>query len=191
MAEPITEDKGGGSEVKEEAEETELELQVPSRPDSVEVTPERNLPTSPASGSVASDLHSIKSPDFDERELEDIQLNDRSEDQEENERYSPLPKFNLNAGEDESAKDQEENYESLPTPTTETSEKEGSNDDKVELEQKQPEQVNINIWKLVNKLTESTSASHLLTPASLSASVSSPLPSSSSFNLLFLPESNY
>ena len=141
MTEPITEDKGGGSEVKEEVEEVELELQVPSRPESVEVTPERNVPTSPASGSVASDLHSIKSPDFDERELEDIQLNDRSESQEENERYSPLPRFNINAGEDESPKDQEENYESLPTPTTETSEKEVPNDEQVESEQTRTDQV--------------------------------------------------
>ncbi|KAE9554648.1 hypothetical protein FO519_002135 [Halicephalobus sp. NKZ332] len=140
MSESITEDKGGGSETKEELEEPELELQVPSRPESLEASPERNVPTSPASESVASDLHSIKSPDFDERELEDIQLNDRSEDQEENERYSPLPRFNFNSGENSSPKDQEENYESLPTPTTESPEKERPNDEKVEFEQKQTEQ---------------------------------------------------
>uniref|UniRef100_A0AC35G151 BEACH-type PH domain-containing protein n=1 Tax=Panagrolaimus sp. PS1159 TaxID=55785 RepID=A0AC35G151_9BILA len=91
MSDPIDEDKGGGEDngiiKKDLALETSSQI--------IETTPNREVPTSPTGESIASDIQSLKSPDFDERELEDVQLNDRSEADEggDQEVYSSLPRY--------------------------------------------------------------------------------------------------
>ena len=89
MSDPETEDEGGG--IKKE-----LKCQIEPSQGSEITSSQNEMPTSPTGESIASDIQSVKSPDFDERELEDVQLNDRSEDlTDEGDRdvYSSLPRY--------------------------------------------------------------------------------------------------
>lgn len=107
MSDTAVEDKGGGSDnhLEDNVEEPQNDANI-----------EHKVSTT---ASIISEI-APKSPDFDERELEDIQLNDKSEyPNESTERYSPLPKYTSYLPDDETSNNVEDN-ESLSTPVTET-----------------------------------------------------------------------
>uniref|UniRef100_A0AC34GP20 BEACH-type PH domain-containing protein n=1 Tax=Panagrolaimus sp. ES5 TaxID=591445 RepID=A0AC34GP20_9BILA len=104
MSDPVTEDKGGGSD--DDGINIKKDLTLETSPQIIETTPNREVPTSPTGESIASDIQSVKSPDFDERELEDVQLNDRSEDlTDEGEVYSSLPRYTFSPSDVSQTKD--------------------------------------------------------------------------------------
>uniref|UniRef100_A0A7E4V5F5 BEACH-type PH domain-containing protein n=1 Tax=Panagrellus redivivus TaxID=6233 RepID=A0A7E4V5F5_PANRE len=78
---------------------------------------------SPTIDSISSEVQSVKSPDFDEHDLEDIQLNDQSMDGD-IDTYSSLPKYEPNPA--ESGSSNEEDYEPTATPQGEPADESGS-----------------------------------------------------------------
>lgn len=128
MSDPVTEDKGGGSSDDINIKK-DLTLETSSQ--IIETTPHHEVPTSPTGESIASDIQSVKSPDFDERELEDVQLNDRSEDLTDEggdqEVYSSLPRYTFSPSDVRQTKD----FDELPATSTTQLKDEKVNGEKV------------------------------------------------------------